>query len=39
MGYTMAFFEELATRVPCHELLFEPDRRVIEIIKKRISKF
>jgi hypothetical protein len=33
MEFTMGFFEELTTRVPCHELAFEPDKRVIEVIK------
>ena len=33
MGYTVAFFEQLATRVPCYEMTFEPDARVIEFLK------
>jgi len=34
MEYTMAFFEELATRISCHELAFRPDERAIEMIKR-----
>jgi len=34
MEYTLGFFEEIATRVTCHELGFEPDKRVIEMIRR-----
>jgi len=34
MEFTMGFFEKIATRVPCQELAFEPDKRVIEMIKR-----
>jgi len=34
MEYTLGFFENLSKRVPCHELSFEPDKRVIEMIKR-----
>ena len=34
MEFTMRFFEKVATRVPCHELSFEPDKRVVEMIKR-----
>jgi hypothetical protein len=34
MEYTLEFFEEIATRVPCHELAFEPDKRVIDLIRR-----
>lgn len=34
MQYTMAYFEKVATRVPCHALEFEPDKRVIAFIKR-----
>lgn len=33
MEFTMELFEELATRVPCYELMFEPDKRVIDLLK------
>ena len=32
MQYTVGFFEQLATRVPSHELIFKPDPRVIEFL-------
>jgi hypothetical protein len=32
MEYTVGFFEQLATRVPSHELTFEPDARVINFL-------
>ena len=34
MKYTMGFFEQLTTRVPCYELTFEPDERVIELFRR-----
>ena len=34
MEYTMGFFEQLTTRVPCYELTFEPDERVIEMFRR-----
>jgi hypothetical protein len=34
MEYTLRFFEKLSKRVPCHELEFEPDKRVIEFVKR-----
>lgn len=34
MEYTMGFFEELTTRISCHELSFEPDKKVIDLIKR-----
>ena len=34
MEFTMGFFEKVATHVPFHELLFEPDKRVIDFIKR-----
>jgi len=34
MQYTMAFFEELTTRVHCQELAFEPDGKVIDFVKR-----
>ena len=37
MAYTMVFFEELATRVSCHELSFEPDGKVIDFVKRYID--
>jgi len=33
MEFTMGFFENVATHVSCHELAFEPDKRVIDLIK------
>ena len=32
MEYTVAFFEQLATRLPCCEMTFEPSARVIEFL-------
>ena len=32
MEFTVDFFEQLATRVPSHELTFEPDAKVIGFI-------
>jgi hypothetical protein len=37
MQYTMMFFEELARRVPGHELAFEPDFKVIDFVKQCID--
>ena len=34
MEYTLGLFDELTTRVPCYELEFEPDKRVIDLIKR-----
>jgi hypothetical protein len=34
MEFTMKFFEKVATHVSCHELAFEPDKRVIDLIRR-----
>ncbi len=33
LGFTLAFFAELATGVPCHELRFTPDREAVEFVR------
>jgi hypothetical protein len=34
MEFTMEFFEKIASSMPCYELAFEPDKRVIDLISK-----
>jgi len=33
LDFTLTFFAELAAAVPCHELRFAPDRRVVEFVE------
>ena len=33
LGFTLAFFAELAGEVPCHELRFAPDAHVVEFVE------
>jgi hypothetical protein len=33
MGFTLAFFCDLAAEVPCHELRFTPDPRAVELVQ------
>ena len=35
LDFTLGFFEEVVTAVPCDELRFLPDRRVIEFIRQQ----
>jgi hypothetical protein len=34
MNFTLEFFSQMAAVVPCYELFFKPDMRVVELIKK-----
>jgi hypothetical protein len=35
LDFTLSFFEEVVTTVPCDELRFLPDQRVIEFIRQQ----
>ena len=37
MQFSMQLFEEIAVRVPCQQLAFEPDGRVIDFVKQCIQ--
>lgn len=37
LDFTLAFFEEVETAVPCDELRFLPDQRVIEFIRRQTA--
>jgi hypothetical protein len=35
LDFTLAFFEDVATSVPCHELKFLPNREIVDFVKER----
>ena len=37
LDFTLGFFEEVVTAVPCDELRFLPDQRVIEFIRQQMA--
>jgi hypothetical protein len=38
LDFTLAFFAEIAATVPCHELRFAPDGRVVEFVETLASR-
>ena len=37
IDFSLTFFEEIVRSVPCHELSFLPDKRVVEYLQKEIG--
>jgi hypothetical protein len=37
LAFTLAFYEEVTRLVPCYQLSFTPDQRVVEFIRQQIS--
>ena len=37
MQFSMQLFEDIAVRVPCQQLAFEPDGKVIDFVKRCIG--
>jgi hypothetical protein len=38
LAFTLSFFEEVVKKVPCHELRFVPDRKIVEFLNKRTEQ-